>query len=346
MTTNEIRHGETQRRNLLGWLLILIATAAGWNCSWFRQSGSASGDQARPELALQLGHGGAVNDIAFSPDGKTLASGSDDETIRLWDAQTGELKRTLSGQGEEVTAIAFSPDGKLIASASGDLIWLIPDLSRNVKRKPVSEVKLWETETGKLVRTLTGHTDTVNAVVFSPDGRMIASSSGDKTVRLWNAATGELIRELKDHGGMVMRIAFSPDGSRLASANSDRTIRVWDAQTGALKQTLTGHEHGVFYALFSPNGKLIASCGADASVRLWEVSGGHLLATMMILPANRIDETSTEWIAFTPDGHYTGSTEARQFIRWRAGNALSPPDRFERDFNRAALVQQAIQSGR
>ncbi|MGH9855001.1 MAG: WD40 repeat domain-containing protein, partial [Blastocatellia bacterium] len=161
MTTNKIRPSETPPRRSMGWLLILMVTAAGWNCSRFRQSGSAAGDQARPELALQLGHGGAVNDIAFSPDGKTLASGSDDETIRLWDAQTGELKRTLSGQGEEVTAIAFSPDGKMIASASGDLIWLLPDLSRTVKRKPVSEVKLWETETGKLVRTLTGHTDTV-----------------------------------------------------------------------------------------------------------------------------------------------------------------------------------------
>jgi WD40 repeat protein len=112
MTTTEISRSKASPRKLLGWLLVLMASVAGWNCSRFRQSGSASGDQARPELALQLGHGGAVNDIAFSPDGKTLASGSDDETIRLWDAQTGELKRTLSGQGEEVRRLPFRPMGR------------------------------------------------------------------------------------------------------------------------------------------------------------------------------------------------------------------------------------------
>jgi WD40 repeat protein len=174
----------------------------------------------------------------------------------------------------------------------------------------------------------------------------VASASDDRTIKLWDAQTGKLQQTLSGHAKPVLSVSFSPDGQLLASAGSDRTVRVWDAQTGALRQTLTGHEHSVSSALFSPSGKLIASCGADASVRLWEAGGGRLLATLMILPGARMDETSNEWIAFTPEGRYTGSTEAKQSIRWRAGDVLFPSERYERDFNRPESVQQAIQSGR
>ncbi|MGH9835110.1 MAG: WD40 repeat domain-containing protein [Blastocatellia bacterium] len=131
--------------------------------------------------------------------------------------------------------------------------------------------------------------------------------------------------------GIVTAVSFSHDGKFIASGYGtlgalSGEVRLWDAHTGALNQTLTDHEHGVSSALFSPNGKLIASCGADASVRLWEVGGARLLATLMVLPGAGMDVASNEWITFTPDGHYTGSTEARQFIRWRTGNIILPAE--------------------
>jgi hypothetical protein len=224
-----------------------------------------------------------VHSVAFSPDSRLLASASDDRTIRLWDAASGALRRTLEGHTNTVRSVAFSPDGRLLASASDD-----------------RTIRLWDAVSGALRRTLEGHTYYVRSVAFSPDGRLLASGSEDNTIRLWDAASGALLRTLEVYDG-VHSVTFSPDGRALASGSEDNTIRLWDAASGALLRTLEGHTDWVRSVAFSPDGRLLASASEDRTIRLWDAASGALLRTL------EGHTRSVNSVAFSPDGRALAS---------------------------------------
>ncbi len=230
-----------------------------------------TGVQTTQEKNRLQGHERAVLSVAFSGDGRRIVSGSNDDTVRLWDVETGQLiGDPLQGHQDAVNSVTFSGDDRRIVSGSDD-----------------NTIRLWDAETGEPIgQPLQGHEDAVNSVAFSGDGRRIVSGSRDGAVRLWDAETGEPIGQpLQGHNGVVLSVAFSGDGRRIVSGGHDATVRLWDAETGQpIGQPLQGHEDSIRSVAFSPDGRRIVSGSRDDIIRLWDGDWSGWLA----LACNRL----------------------------------------------------------
>ena len=231
--------------------------------------------------------------VAFSPDGKLLATGDVVGQIRVWQVVDGQQLLTFQGHTNWVSSIAFSPDGKLLA----------------VTGSSESTVKLWDVNTGQCVRILPGHTDWVSSVAFSPDGQTLASSGDDRRVRLWEVSTGQCLHILQGHTDKVWSVAFSRDGQTLASGSNDSTVKLWDFSTGHCLKTLQADTDGIGTIAFSPDGQTLVSGSDDQTVRLWEVSTGQCLR---ILQGHNHRVRS---VVFSPDGQTLASGSDDRTVR-------------------------------
>jgi WD40 repeat protein/serine/threonine protein kinase len=282
---------------------------------------------------------------SFSPDGKRIVTASDDNTAKVWDAETGAVVRTLEGHTQSVNAAAFSADGKRIVTASGDRtakVWdaktgaelltfkghtnwvqaasFSADGKRIVTASDDNTAKVWDAETGAVVRTLEGHTQSVNAAAFSADGKRIVTASGDRTAKVWNAETGDELRALKEHSNPVFSASFSPDGTHIVTAGFDQIAKVWNAKTGAAVRTLKGHTARVHTASFSADGLRIVTASSDGTAKVWDAP----TLAEPTLSGDGLYPTST---AFSPDGNCFVTGHGNGMVRvWNAktGGELDP----------------------
>ena len=246
-------------------------------------------------------HPSTVYHVCFSPDGKRLASASGDQTVKVWDAETGKEMHTLKGHTNRVNSVCFSPDGKQIVSASDD-----------------QTVKVWDAETGKEMHTLKGHASSVLSVCCSPDGKQLVSASRDHTVKVWDVGAGQETLTLKGHAADVFSVCFRPDGKRIVSGSWDKTVKVWDAETGKEVLTLKGHTGPVYSVCCSLDGKRIASGSHETGapeVKVWDAETGEAKHTLKM--------GGVQSVCFSPDGKRLASAHHDQTVRvWDAETGL------------------------
>jgi WD40 repeat protein/tRNA A-37 threonylcarbamoyl transferase component Bud32 len=259
--------------------------------------------------------------LRYSPDGTRLAAAGTDRSVRIWDLRAAGEPVVLSDPREGLASVAFSPDGTTVATGGGNAPHIVQEPMGKVP--PVEDeartIRLWNPATAKVIRELHGHTGSIHALAFSPDGSGLASAGADGSVRIWNVATGEVSVVVQPGSSPVFCVAFGSDGTKLVFAGADQVVRCWDLAANHLIHDLTGHTNWVLGVAFSPDGTRLASAGADQSVRIWDPARGRELLSLRG-PRDRV-----YGVAFSPDGSRLAAASADGSIRmWETTPESAP----------------------
>jgi WD40 repeat protein len=248
------------------------------------------------------GHTECVDAVAVTPDGTTAISGSWDNTLKVWDVETGMEIRTLRGHAGDVGAVAVTPDGSMAISGATDntlIVWDIrtgseirrleghtgwvsdiavtPDGTTVVSASRDRTLRIWDIRSGKVIHTLEGHTDGVNAVAVTRNGSVAISGAGDRTLKVWRIETGMEIRTLRGHTDQIEAVVVTPDGSTAISGSWDETLMIWDIETGVNNGILRGHTDWVNDVAVTPDGQMVLSVSDDETFTIWDIRTGQVL---------------------------------------------------------------------
>ena len=295
--------------------------------------------------AVLRGHRDGVRGVTWSPDGRRLATASNDRTVRIWDAGNGCELTVLHGHNDWVQAVVWSPDGRRLATASNDRtvriwdagngseltilrkhtdqVWDVawsPDGKRLATASNDRTVRIWDADNSSELTVLYGHDDEVWDVAWSPDGQWLATASRDRTARIWNADNGSEVVMLRGHNGCTEGVAWSPDGRRLATASGDWTARIWDTRGNSELTALYGHNGRVQSVAWSPDGQRLATASNDRTARIWDFGSAAGYTVM------HGHEGWVRGLAWSPDGRRLATTSSDRTARiWAAdsGSELS-----------------------
>ncbi len=252
----------------------------------------------RPLVIPLVWHKKPIDCIAFSPDGRWIATAGDDNALCLWSASDGTLRRTIQGHQGHIMAVNFSPDSQRVITGAQD-----------------NTAKVWDVERGIEVFTLHGHDKRVDGAAFSSDGTLIATGAWDESVRIWDASTGKLVRKFQTH--LVNCLCFSPDNKTIATCSWDWTIRLYDVATGHQKRAFVGHRNGIHGVAFHPDGQQLVSASEDGTIRIWNVETGKQVLKLEGHTGPAYDAV------FTPDGRRVVSSGKDRTVKvWNLVTAM------------------------
>ena len=269
----------------------------------------------------------AVSSVVFSPDGKMLATGSRETTVKILEIPTGKVLSTFRADDSVIWSVAFNSNATQLVAGTyywRVMIWDLPTATEepfpvfehrapiwSVVMSPDDEivasssgdktVKVWNVKTGSLIFSFPDHSDTIYSIDISSDGRKLVSGSADQTIKIEDLDTGDLINTLNGHTGAIRSVKITPDGKKIVSGSYDTTVKIWDLKTGKLIKTLSGHTAEVISVDISRDGRYIASGGKDNNIKVWDLEKGELLNTL----TGHTDEVYT--VAFSPDGNSIAS---------------------------------------